>query len=120
MFARAHNVPKAYRDKRRAQEGHIEKLRSREIALQHTIEEFRKKKKRLQDAQEKFHGNAETVADIQEEAQDIQADITCLESTKEGRKASDAVSVQQAGNTNTSHCGGAAADISTFFEGLWS
>ena len=42
--------------------------------------------------------------------QDFQEEITRLENTQEGRRASDAGSVQQ-GNTNTSCCGGAAGTV---------
>ena len=50
-----------------------------------------------------------------EKNQDVQDEITHLENTYEGRRATDAGSVQQ-GSAKTSWCGRAAAGFPTVFE----
>ena len=66
-------------------------------------------KKALQDVQEELRGNARKVVGIE---------IMRLENTNEGRRASDADSVQQ-DSTHASCWSGAVAGISTVFEDLW-
>ena len=59
-----------------------------------------------QDAQEELQSNVQQVVAIEKQMQDVQVTITRLENTNEGRRASDAGSVQQcsAGTTGSACC----------------
>ena len=59
----------------------------------------------VRESQEKLQ-DTQKVVEIEKDMQDFQDDITRLENKKEGRRASDAGSVQQS-NTDSSCCGGA-------------
>ena len=98
-------------DKRRTSERQIEKFRSRDNALQNTFEDLQKA---VQTGQGKLQNNSQKIVEIEMEMPDFHDEITRLESTDRTR-ANDAGSVQQS-NTNTSCCGGDAANISTVFE----
>ena len=89
------------RDKHRDREGQIKKLRSRDTALQQAMR------------------TCLTVLDVQKGMQDFQGEITCLENTNEGRRASDAGSVHR-GNAGASCFVVGQRGISEVFAYLWN
>ena len=68
-----------------------------------------------QDGQEALQSNVQKAVNLEEQIQEILDEIARLAKTNEGRRASDAGSVQQ-GSANTSCCGGGAAVMQTVFE----
>ena len=100
---------KGLRDKHRARPGPIEKLRSRDDALQKTSRDMHFFCEKLK---KRFKAMHKTMQVFQDE-------IARLENTNEGRRAIDAGSVQN-NNANTSCCGGAAPRMQTVFEDLWN